>query len=538
MKRFRIPLLPWILLIPACLSPEEHVAKADAEVYALVEARRAELYGEDEDFTIDPPADSLRARILSGEVTRLENLGLAECMRIAAENNRTYQSRKESLYLAALDVTLERWRLGWLPNAGADGDLSGLGDRATSASAGADATLTKILGTGAEIVSGIGLSVFRDLTSGGGWNATSSFSFLITQPLLRGAGELITYEPLTQAERSLVYEVRDFERYRQQLAVDIAERLLNLHQLLDALQNEENNYDSVMLVRKRNQALAKAGRLNAIQVGQAWQNEYSSENRLIDVRQGYERQLDNFKFFLGLPLEFELELDPTELERLAQKGLAGALLDADTAVAVALENRSDFHTVVDQVVDNERKSRVSADALRLGLDIVSSVDVSSETGQPLKYNFQDVQWGIGLALDLPLDRTSQRASYRRSLISWQASARNAEEFQDDIAVTLREELRQAKSRRESFEIQANAVELAVKQVEATTMNLEAGRANTRDLLEARDDLVSSQNAQTNALIDYTLARLDLAFDMGILRVDEDGIRIDESLLPEGEAVEE
>jgi len=190
------------------------------------------------------------------------------------------------------------------------------------------------------------------------------------------------------------------------------------------------------------------------------------------------------------------------------------------------------------VVDNERKSRVSADALRLGLDIVSSVDVSSETGQPLKYNFQDVQWGIGLALDLPLDRTSQRASYRRSLISWQASARNAEEFQDDIAVTLREELRQAKSRRESHAIQANAVELAKKQVEATTMNLEAGRASTRDLLEARDDLVSSQNAQTGALIDYTLARLDLALDMGILRVDEDGIRIDESLLPEGEVVEE
>lgn len=536
MKRSRAPLLAWILLaLSACLTPEEYAEQADEEAYALVQARREALFGEDGAFSIDPPPDSLRSRILRGEVTRLEGLTLAQCLEIAAENSRTYQSRKESLYQAALDVTLERYRLGWIPSAGADVGIDGLGDTATSASGGADAGLRKVLGTGAEIVSGIGLSLFKDLTGGDGWNATSSLSFLFTQPLLAGSGKLIVYESLTQSERDLVYEVRTFERYRRQLAVDIAERLLDLHQLQDEIANEENNYENVKLVRERNEALAKAGRLNDIQVGQALQDELRSENRLIDVRQSLERQMDSFKLFLGLPMDVELVLAPGELERLTERGLTDSELDAETAIDVALRNRPDFLTQVDRVVDAERRTRVAADALQMGLDISSSVNWSSESGQPLEFDFQDVDWGIGLALDLPVDKLPERNTYRRSLISWQAANRSAEEFHDEIAVSLRELLRAVRSRRESYEIQGNAVRLAEKRVESTRLNLEAGRADTRDLLEAQDALVSSQNSQTGALIDYTLARLDLALDMGILRVDESGLRIDETLLTESEA---
>ena len=117
-------------------------------------------------------------------------------------------------------------------------------------------------------------------------------------------------------------------------------------------------------------------------------------------------------------------------------------------------------------------------------------------------------------------------------------ARSAEEFQDQITVNLREALRAVDSRRDSYEIQQSAVKLAETRVESTGMNLQAGRANTRDLLEAQDALVSSQDSQTGALIDYTLARLDLALDMGVLRVDEEGIRIDETLLNGNEMVDE
>ena len=340
-----------------CKSAEEFAAEADEQVYELVEARRASLFAEEGAFTIEPNPDSLRERILRGDVDELVELGLEDCLEIAAENHRDYQSRKESLYLAALDVTLERWRLGWIPDAGADGAIAGLGAEATSASGSTSVGLSRVLGSGARLVGDIGLSVFQDLLSGDGWNATSNLSLLFTQPLMRGGGKLVTYEPLTQSERSLVYEVRSFERFRRELAVDIASRLLRLLQAENTIENEEGNYERVKEIRVRNEALAAAGRLSDFEVDQARQNELSSENRLIDVRQAYQTQLDSLKLFLGLPPDVPISIRSGELQRLVDRGLEPSTYEEQAVVATALQLRPDFLTAVDTVVDAERRSR-------------------------------------------------------------------------------------------------------------------------------------------------------------------------------------
>ncbi len=514
------------LTLLGCKSAEEFASEADEQVYSLIEARRAALFDEEDAFSIDPPADSLRERILRGEVQELVEIGLEDCLEIAAENHRDYQSRKENLYLAALDVTLERWRLGWIPDATADAALAGTGAEAGTASGSTSLSLSRVLGSGAQVVGDIGLGVFKDLLNGGGWNATSNIGLLFTQPLMRGGGKLITYEPLTQSERSLVYEVRSFERFRRELAVDIAGRLLRLLQAVNTIDNEEGNYERVKEIRLRNEALAAAGRLSDFEVGQARQNELSSQSRLIDVRQAYQTQLDSLKLFLGLPPEVPMSIRQGELQKLVDRGVEPATYDEQAVVDTALQLRPDFLTAVDSVVDAERRSRVVANALELGLDVVSSIQASSTPGKPLEYNFDDVQWGVGISLDLPVNRLPERNAYRSALITWQRSARNAELFQDQIRVQLREELRNLTSRRESYENEQKAVELAEQRVTSSLLKQKAGRADTRTLLESQGSLVSSQNSQTRALIDYTLARLTLVLDMGLLRVTEDGIQIE------------
>ena len=49
------------------------------------------------------------------------------------------------------------------------------------------------------------------------------------------------------------------------------------------------------------------------------------------------------------------------------------------------------------------------------------------------------------------------------------------------------------------------------------------------MLEAREALVEAQNGATAALIDFTLARLDLYLQLEALRVDDGGIRIDDDV---------
>jgi len=80
-----------------------HAADADREVYAMVLERREELFGELGAFTIDPPADSLRQRILRGEWDAGQPLSMVQCLEIAAENSRVLAMprRLEGTELAA-----------------------------------------------------------------------------------------------------------------------------------------------------------------------------------------------------------------------------------------------------------------------------------------------------------------------------------------------------------------------------------------------------------------------------------------------------
>ena len=124
------PLTPVLLaaLAAGCRTPEEHRLAADEEVYAIVAARRSEL-GAEEGFTIDAPLNVLRWRIVAadalGEPLELEPLGFVEALAIAAENSRDYQRRREELYLAALDLTLERWRFSVQEESTVAGSVAG-----------------------------------------------------------------------------------------------------------------------------------------------------------------------------------------------------------------------------------------------------------------------------------------------------------------------------------------------------------------------------------------------------------------------------
>lgn len=513
----------------ACRAPESYVDEADEEVYALLDARLAALATGEADFDIAPPTDSLRARIVSGEVGSVGPLTLVQCLEIAAEDSERYRTERESLFLEALGLTLERWRFGWQPTLDGGGALSGTGGESSSASVDGNFRLQRLFGSGARVVGDIGASLFRLLSTGDGFDAVSDLGLSITQPILRGFGSDITLEPLTQAERDLVYRARTYERFRRTFSVDVATQVYGLLEAYDNLANEERNFSNLVDLRRRNEALAEAGQLSDIQADQAQQDELRSQNRLVALRGDLEQRLDAFKLFLGLPIDVELTLDRGEFDRLTDEA---SLLDslegrsADDVVAFAVRERLDVATSAQGVEDAERAVRIAADDLRAGLDVTASASSSSVEGRPLSHRIEDVRWSLGLDLDLPIDRLPERNAYRSALVRYEAERRGHERFLDRVSTDVRDAIRQARNARASYQIQVRAVELAERRVRSADLNLQAGRADTRDVLESQAALLEAQNAATAALIDFNLAMFDLYLQLEVLRVDEAGIRVD------------
>lgn len=513
-------------LAPACASPAEQVAAADAEVYALLDQRRAELFEQPAGFRVEPAADRLRDRLMGAPGSLTEPVGLVECLEIAAANSRDYQDRKERLYRAALDLTLERWRFSNRFTLDGSARVSGNGQDSSTASADANLGMDRLLGSGARIVAGIGSSLFRAISTGDGWDALSELSLSITQPLLRGSAREVVMEPLTQAERDLVYEVRSFERFRRTFAVDVTDSYYGILLTLDSIANEEANLQNLQFLQERNEALARAGRLSQIQLDQASQDLLTSQNRLLELYARFGTQLDGFKVRLGLPPEADFTLDPAEFERL--RGLDGADLDAlpeDSLDEIALSRRLDYLNTAEAVQDAQRRARIAADALRAGLDLGVTVGADSAEGRPFEFRDGRIPWTGRLDWDLPIDDLPDRNAYRSALLSLQAAARSEESLRDAVVSGLRDDLRQALSTRERYQIQQNAVELARRRVESAQLNLEAGRAQTRDLLEAQRSLLSAQNAASSALRDFGISRLRLYSDLELIEVGPEGLLI-------------
>lgn len=149
-------------------------------------------------------------------------------VRTAVLHNTNYQSEIETLYLSALDVSSERFFLGNQLFAGysasytADGSLR-RGNGGTSRSTVNASTfsrgqrgmaLQRQFTNGADLVVGFANSMTWQLAGPDTQSATTLLDFSLIQPLLRGGGRDVIMERLTLAERTLLYNVRAFERYR------------------------------------------------------------------------------------------------------------------------------------------------------------------------------------------------------------------------------------------------------------------------------------------------------------------------------------
>lgn len=492
-------------------------------------------------------------------------LSLDEALQVGARNSREYQSQKESVFQTALRLDLARNEFRTLFDGGLEGELTrdlGVSPQSSGVRGTAAAGLSRQFRNGVGFAASLGVDLARLLTQ----DRSSSLGLFgdatVSIPLLRGSGRFIVTEPLQQAERDVIYAIYQFERFKRDFAVRIATDYLGVLRQLDQVRNAEENYRGLVISTRRANRLAAAGRLPEIQVDQSRQDELSARNRWITSQQTYERVLDRFKTLLGIPTDAALALDGDELSKLenllvlTELELAGAdadpaavqaaddevmlvpPTDADagpfelaeaTALRVALDSRLDLRIAVGRVADAQRTVAVSADNLRADLTLLGSGSAGS--GRSIGQSTLDDtglrpergRYSAFLNLDLPFERTAERNLYRNSLIAFEQAVRAVQDLEDEIKLQVREDLRSLLEARETLRIQGQAVRIADRRVASTDLFLRAGRAETRDLLEAQEALNTARNALTAARVQYRVSELELQRDLDILEVDAQGL---------------
>ncbi|MDO5309485.1 MAG: hypothetical protein Q4G03_08335 [Planctomycetia bacterium] len=342
---------------------------------------------------------------------------------LALMHSPDYRNALESVYIAALNVTAQRYAfdtkfyggssLFYRNNGGFKSGESSSTLEVDSLNAGA----RRKLATGADVVVSLANSMVWNFGPGGETHVpTTALSYSITQPFLRGAGRAIVLEDLTRSERRLLANVRQLAFYQQGFYVGVltgsspipmpssggypgtgvgGAQIGGFYGLLSnqiQIRNQEANVASSADNYQRYEEYFATSRItDRTDVDRMRQNWLSSQKNLIELKDSYRDSVESYLIDLGLPPNVEnivvrdplldqFNLMPTTLESFQN--------DVSTLLGW-LRNRSN-----EIVGENSRRYIQSiADLRRTGADAPTRISVADLRALFTEF---DAQFAVGL----------------------------------------------------------------------------------------------------------------------------------------------
>lgn len=231
--------------------------------------------------------------------------------------------------------------------------------------------------------------------------------------------------------------------------------------------------------------------------------------------------------------------------RLLQTGLRSELLELiefdmplEEAVDTAMENRIDLMNLRGRVMDARRNMEVAANRLEAIVNLVGqgSLNTAPTGDHPLGFRGANSNFQFGVQMAAPLDQVQVRNVYRQSIVNYQQARRAYMLLEDQVKYDIRTSWRQLKLNAQNFETTRKALRQAALQLDINVANnlnpkqQVAGQAGTTNLgntginlLQALNQILTSQNNLIQFWLSYERNRINLYRDMDIMVVDERGL---------------
>lgn len=479
------------------------------------------------DLAADGGADAAGPQ---GDITDLEDDGvpdnarpfqLRDALAYAFRHARDFQSQKEDLYLSALALMTERQL--WTPQVIGEirGEYANFGqvrDFDQAMTAVSELSATQRLPYGGEVAARVINSLMRDLGNHVTTGETGTVILEANIPLLRGAGR-VAYESRYQAERNLIFAVRNFERARRDLVVSVAGDFFDLLALRTRIESARVAAQAAAGDVQRTQALTDADMVVQVEADRARVQYLNRSNDFINARVAYQSALDRFKINIGMPTIEAIDVVDEDLDLFEPE------VTEQEATQTALTYRLDLLNTLDAIDDAKRQVVIAKNNFLPQLDLSGRVTMNSDQNQvnSLSFNSERTLWQGFVDLELPIDRREERNVFRASLIDLRRAERGYDLGQDNVRLDVRNAFRRLEQARVSMDIQRENIRVNDFRRQQARELFRIGRLQSiNDLVDAENDFQNAQNQFATALADYRLAILTFLRDTGTLRVNDDG----------------
>ncbi len=347
---------------------------------------------------------------------------------------------------------------------------------------------------------------------------TADMEFSLSHNLLRGAGRRATTHAIriadynrqiseTQTKLEIIRQLAAVDRSywrlfaaRQALLVRIQQYELADEQLARAIRQEDAGaVAEIEVVRARS---GVADRVDAI---------LRAQNQVLLQ----ERELKRIVNIPGLDVETDVIVVPASPPEAARY-----LFDRDELMAAALDNRmelleDELRLAMDAAeIAFSRNQALPLLAMSYTYRINGLGGTESEAFSSLDdHNFED--WSVGLTAEVPLGNEQRRAAVARAVLTrlQRLSTREARRQ------SIRQEVLDAADRIESdwqrILAARESVILNTRALEAERRVFGVGRSTSNDVLDADTRLAEARLTEIQAIADYQISQVDLAFAAGL-----------------------
>lgn len=457
----------------------------------------------------------------TAEPGTIQRFDLNQTLEYAVGHSREYLTAKEELLLASLRLLVARHLFDVLffneVTASFDANAED-GDYDSAVRLINEFRMTKRLRGGGELSARALVQATEQLRSQIATNDTQSASLVLSAnvPLLRGAGQ-VAEETLINAERSLVYATRSFERFRRQFLFDISTDYFDLVQTIRQIENAERVLESRQSLFDDTTRLVEAGRRAPFELGEAEQRVLTSQNSLASQRDRYVLQLERFRVRLGMAPD-----QPFYIDESAAFNLPIPELDMTESVRRGLSYRLDLQTSRDRLDDAYRGLSNARNDLLPDLDLSASMTAITDPNDDrpgLELDLDETDFMTSVTFGLPLDRENERIALREAQISLERAVRDLEEDEDRVAIDIRSSIR-------GLELAIFSLDLQIRNIVSIRQRID-GLERRRDVsnrskIDAYDDLATALDAREQSRRDLRVAVLQYLLATGQFRVDTNG----------------
>ena len=365
------------------------------------------------------------------------NVDQQMAVNLALIHNRNFQTQVEQLHSQAIGLSANRFEFeaNWF--AGTNGGFAASADGLA-----ANRTLntnprvgfSRNLASGGQFLTNIINSFTWQLGGGPNTNfATGGLLFQLTQPLLRGAYRYVRTESLTQAERSLLYSVRNFARFRRQFYFNIVNQYLGLISQKQAIEINRENLRSLELNLEEHNILYDLGKVSPIQVDQVALQYQNGRLAVFNSEQGLEASLDQFKLTLGLPAKIQIEIDDSAFDQFSLNSdelfdLQQKALDLGKEIAEYVPPEEAPQEFLERIYNKIKRYHRELEPMRESV---------MEELKKWESTLEDEETD-GLLPEEKQDRIDQRALLKQNLEALEELQQQSKEFDQFIAIPLEE----------------------------------------------------------------------------------------------------